>query len=167
MGGGRKIVSRVNHVRIYFKAPMKEIYTKLLQAGFCKDEKGTPSAITKWIHLDHRAILLRYNEVARGFMNYYSFVDNYSSIASVVNFTLLHSCAKTLARKFKLDSRASVFAKFGNKLTPQDKLTEGPQAMDKKKRPKLIEFAVASNYKKSKQFKEGTELRVDPLKVLD
>jgi len=143
MGDGRKIVSRVNHVRIYFKAPMKEIYTKLLQAGFCKDEKGTPSAITKWIHLDHRAILLRYNEVARGFMNYYSFVDNYSSIASVVNFTLLHSCAKTLARKFKLDSRASVFAKFGNKLTPQDKLTEIIQTANKKKKPKLIEFVIA------------------------
>lgn len=47
MADGRKIVSRVNHVRIYFKAPMKEIYSKLLQAGFCKDEKGTPSAITK------------------------------------------------------------------------------------------------------------------------
>lgn len=100
-------------------------------------------------------------------MNYYSFVDNYSSIASVVNFTLLHSCAKTLARKFKLDSRASVFAKFGTKLTPQDKLTEITRAVDKKKKPKLIEFAIAPNYKKSRQFKEGTEQKVDPLKALN
>lgn len=47
MADGRKIVSRVNHVRIFFKAPMKEIYADLQKAGFCKDDKGTPGAINK------------------------------------------------------------------------------------------------------------------------
>jgi len=59
-------------------------------------------------------------------MNYYSFVDNYSRLGgSVVNFMLVHSCAKTLALKYKLRSRKEVFKKFGKYLTPADELTLG------------------------------------------
>lgn len=52
-------------------------------------------------------------------MNYYSFVDNFAKLGgSVVNFMLVHSCAKTLALKFKLGSRKEVFKKFGKYLSP-------------------------------------------------
>lgn len=47
MMDGRKIVARVNHTRMYFQAPIREIYKDLLKAGFVKDEEGTPSALTK------------------------------------------------------------------------------------------------------------------------
>jgi len=116
--------------------------------------------------LDHRAIILRFNEIARGYAGYYSFVDNYGDIASVINFTLLHSCAKTLARKFNLNSRASVFAKFGKKLTPKDDLTKLVAATSKSKRPKLVEFLSIPNYKKTRQFKLSSGPLLDPLKVL-
>lgn len=35
---------------------------------------------------------------------------------------LVHSCAKTLAKKFKLRSRKEIFKKFGSTLAPKDEL---------------------------------------------
>jgi len=60
--------------------------------------------------------------VSRGLLNYYNFADNYGAVARIVQGLLLHSCAKTLARKFKLRSRAEAFAKFGKTLGPKDDL---------------------------------------------
>lgn len=97
---------------------------KLEKAGFIKTyttaegrTKIAPNAITKWIFLDHRSILLRYNAVIRGLLNYYSFVDNKIAFHSIVNFLIHHSCAKTIARKLNLPNRAQAFIKFGRYLT--------------------------------------------------
>lgn len=116
MKDGRKIISRVNHIRIWFNAPTAEIVVKLKEKGFLKPT-GETNAITKWIFLDHPTIILRYNAVSRGLWNYYSFVDNLSQIRSLIHYILLHSCAKTLARKYNLRSRAQAFKKFGKLLS--------------------------------------------------
>jgi hypothetical protein len=47
MANGKRIKARVNHTRVYFYAPMKEIYQDLVREGFCKNELGVPNAITK------------------------------------------------------------------------------------------------------------------------
>lgn len=52
----------------------------------------------------------------RGLINYYGFVDNKYSFHSIINLFIHHSCAKTLARKLNLPSRAQAFAKFGRYL---------------------------------------------------
>ena len=131
---------RISQVRPKLKAPIKEILEKLEMKGFIKrNDRGEmiPSAMNKWINLEHRDILIRYNWVIRGYMNYYSFVDNYSRLGgSVVNFMLVHSCAKTLALKYKLRSRKEVFKKFGKYLTPADELTQ----VSAKKMPLRIEY---------------------------
>jgi len=156
MGGGMRMVSRVNHERIHFFAPMKEIYQDLSKAGFCKDDGGTPSSIPKWIFMDHRGILLRYNSVVRGYLNYYSFVDNYHALVGMVKYTLLHSCAKTLARKFNLDSRAAVFSKFGEGLTPKDALSDLELASTKRRnKPKLLGFYLPKDGKKKNKRLQG------------
>jgi len=166
MADGRKIVSRVNHARIYFQAPIEEIYKELFKAGFTKDEKrGIPNAITKWIYLDHRSILLRYNEVARGYLNYYSFVDNYQAIVGMIKHTLLHSCAKTLARKFKLGSRASAFSKFGKDLSPKDEITTMEEIASRRRKPRNIGFHLPDSGCKTRKFSITTE-RKDPMDVL-
>ena len=68
--------------------------------------------------MEHREIIIGYNEVIRSYLNCYSFVDNYRRLGgSIVNHILVHSCAKTLAKKLKLRSRKEVFYKFGLKLT--------------------------------------------------
>jgi len=63
---------------------------------------------------------MRYNAVIRGLLNYYSFVDNRYSMNSLIKLFLRPSCAKTLARKFNLNSRAQVFKKFGPLLSFKD-----------------------------------------------
>lgn len=99
---------------------------------------------------------MRYNAVARGLANYYSFVDNYYAIVEMIRFTLLHSCAKTLAQKLNLGSRAAAFKKFGANLTPKDDLTELEKKTSKgRAQPRLIKFFLPDNYKKTRTFKTG------------
>lgn len=125
---GRLIKSRINEGRLYFYMPVTHIMSKLQEAGFIKtytDQTGVsklvPNAITRWIFLDHRSIILRYNAVIRGLINYYSFVDNKYSFHSIINLFIHHSCAKTLARKLNLLNRAQAFAKFQRYLSsPED-----------------------------------------------
>lgn len=168
MSDGRRVAARVNHTRVYLNAPMKEIFLDLRKAGFTKNDKGAPGAISKWVFLEHRAILLRYNAVARGYANYYSFVDNYRAIVSMIEYTLLHSCAKTLARKFGLGSRYAVFRRFGKGLTPRDDITEmEKQTAQRNNKHKPIEFFLPSTGKKVRQFKTGTGPTPDPLKVMN
>lgn len=65
-------------------------------------------------------MILRYNAVIRGLINYYDFVDNKYSFHPIVNLFLHHSCAKTLARKLNLPNRAQAFAKFGRYLATSE-----------------------------------------------
>lgn len=94
-------------------------------------------------------------------------MDNYDEIVRMVNFTLLHSCAKTLARKFNMGSRANVFAKFGKTLTPQDPLAQAEQAIAKrKKKPRMVSFHLPASYKKkTRDFKIGISY-TNPMEVL-
>ena len=115
---------RINQTpRLYFAAPIQEILNKLENCGFIKGYKNKSSrlipvdAITKLIYLDHQAIILRYNAIINGLLNYYSFVDNLSKFHQIIGYILRHSCAKTLARKFRLKSRARAFKKFGKNLS--------------------------------------------------
>ena len=48
-------------------------------------------------------------------------MDNYHRFHTIINYILKHSCAKTLARKFRLGSRAGAFKKFGSKLGTVEK----------------------------------------------
>lgn len=44
---GKKIKARINHVRVFFHAPIKRIIDRLQKAGFVKDTEGTPTALKK------------------------------------------------------------------------------------------------------------------------
>lgn len=126
---GRMEITRITQVNPKFHAPVQELLTKLEMNGFIKRAKSDsskliPKAQSKWIPLDHRSIILRYNMIIRGYSNYYSFVHNFEQIGgNIINHFLIHSCAKTLAQKWKLKSRRSVFQKFGPLLSPQDVFT--------------------------------------------
>lgn len=73
-------------------------------------------------------------------------VDNYHQFGHIVNFILRHSCAKTLARKFNLTTRAAAFRKFGFYLTVNFK---------KNNKPKSYSLAIPNNFRKKKVFKIG------------
>jgi len=156
----RQIKSIINNTRLYFYLPVSDILNKLKESGFIKEyiskngvKSLAPNAITKWIFLDHRSIIIRYNAVIIGFLNYYGFVDNQTALHSIINFFLHHSSAKTLARKLNLDNRAKVFKKFGRYLeTPY---VEGLSTV------KLITL----NKKNTKIISKYKTLKIDPFEV--
>lgn len=128
---GKLIYSRINN--IHFHLPYRQIIKSLTDKGFIKVKFVNlkkilmPFAITKWIFLDHRSILVKYNSVNNGLHNYFHFVDNIAKFGKIQYF-IHHSCAKTIARKYRLRSRAATFKKFGKFLaTPKSMSPELPQ----------------------------------------
>lgn len=67
------------------------------------------------------AIILLYNSVYRGIMNYYRFADNFNMLSTKVHYILKESCARLLAAKFNTKSQAKIFAEFGKDLKGRDK----------------------------------------------
>ena len=124
------LISRSNHVRysrmasmrrlrrnklgIRFEAPLDRIKKKFTNASFMKKGKSSPKFL--WLQHEHDQIILLYNSVLRGFLNYYSFVHNYARLVSYVEYILKQSCAKLLATKFSLGTMAQVYKKYGNNL---------------------------------------------------
>jgi Type II intron maturase/Reverse transcriptase (RNA-dependent DNA polymerase) len=163
----RKIKSRINQAipyggreRIYFYLPVQEMIKTFLDKGFLKKSPNglyLTNAITKWIFLDHRSIILRYNAVIRGLLNYYSFVDNKYCFHTLINLFLVHSCAKTIARKFRLGSRAGAFKKFGFHLkSPLEGKLKG------------ISLHIPKDYKKtSANLRKTVTLQYNPFEVLN
>jgi len=153
---GRTIPSRINQVRVNFLMPHHEIRSDLAKEGFLKNYrpggKLITNAITKWIFLNHREIIIKYNSIINGYLNYYSFVDNFHEFHTIINFILKHSCAKTLARKFRLGSRAGAFKKFGPNLATDDR--------------KPIALKIPASYIKLKKFNTTVDY-YNPLRYLD
>jgi hypothetical protein len=67
------------------------------------------------INQDHSDIIQLFNLQIRRILNSYSLVDNAKSLGFLVH-GLKHSCALTLALKYKLRYRSKVFKKFGKYL---------------------------------------------------
>lgn len=108
--------------RPQFLAPIDTIVSKLSNKKFCRRGlRGHPTRVGKFIHLELDVIIQQYLWVARGLLNYYSFVDNYARLRARVLYILLYSCALTFASKLKLGTLKKVFKKFGSQLKVQDK----------------------------------------------
>lgn len=111
--------------RVRLEAPINSIFEKGVENGFFKKTetgKFAPTYCGRLINLNHSDIIRFYNQKIRGMLNYYSFTDNKKSLGSFVH-GLRHSCALTLALKFKFRYRSKVFKKFGTKLAcPETKI---------------------------------------------
>lgn len=159
----KRIDSRINQVRVWFSAPMTEIMEKLEKQGFVKrfsnnPNTPVPNAITKFIFLDHKSIIERYNSIIRGYLNYYSPADNFYKFGSIVGYVLRHSAAKTLARKFNLRTRAGAFKKFGKNLGT---------TIEKNKGLKTYSLCIPQNFKNTRNFKITGGFLKDPLMALN
>lgn len=112
--------------QVIFYAPIKEIIKKLVTKGIFKwANKGRQIRGTRlgWmVNMDHTDIVKYYSQVVRGYWNYYSFADNLYNLRSLMWY-VRHSCALTLASKFKLRTAAQVYKKFGKSLAdPETKV---------------------------------------------
>lgn len=109
--------------KVGMHAPIRKLLNKLHANKFLKRNKYgvyKPTALRRMVNFDHADIIGYYNSVSRGMLNYYSFVDNYSRFGSIIKYLLLHSCALTLALKYKLRFKSKAFRRFGGKLKCKD-----------------------------------------------
>jgi hypothetical protein len=74
-----------------------------------------PKRKTAWVNLSLEEIVRKYNYLWRGILNYYSFAYNRSQL-NLIQYIIQHSAACTIMNKMRLNSRAQVFKKFGEKL---------------------------------------------------
>lgn len=114
-GQSQLVKAKSSQGAVKLKADMKAIITKLSSAGFC-DKLGTPTPRFQLYAINHNDIILIYNRVLRGIKNYFRFTDNYRTLAHLVQYILMQSCAKLLAAKLKLKTTKAVYRKFGKDL---------------------------------------------------
>lgn len=97
-------------------APKSGLLKKLLGEGFIKFKNDEPFSIAKrsYVHLDPDDIVLRYNAIKRGLVNYYRPVVNIR-VLSHIDYLLRLSLAKTLAQKYRTSMKAQ-FRKRGSSL---------------------------------------------------
>lgn len=117
----RRYRSRIPAAKLVLNIPLYKIVSKLEHQGICKVndwQQGLiiPTAKTAWLNLDLKTIVEKYNSILRGYRNFYSFANNFSRM-QLIQFIIQHSCAKTIMRKKKLNSRAQVFKKYGKNIT--------------------------------------------------
>lgn len=116
-GKGNKFKARVTS-RTRMFAPLEKLLQKSIDNNMfkrLKSGKVVPTALRRMVNYDHSDIIRFFNSKIRGILNYYSFVDNAKSLGILIH-GLKHSCALTLALKYKLRYRSKVFKKYGKYL---------------------------------------------------
>lgn len=132
--GQRRV--RGSNSRIILECPVNKIVTKLVDQGYAHKSDQKPKAITKWIYMKPEEIILRYNAVIRGYLNYYSFVNNRNMLQRIV-WILSFSAIFTFCRKWNISPR-KVFKKLGN----PPKYTKQVKAPTLKKGRKEVSYTL-------------------------
>lgn len=114
--GDTTFPSRVNR-RIRFTVDIISLFNNFVAGGFIKfsaNKSGglVPLAPRGLCNYSHSFILHYYNIKVKKLMDYYSFIPDRRPLFSVLRI-LNRSCAKTLAKKYKLGSTRRVYKKYG------------------------------------------------------
>jgi len=88
--------------------PTDLIFKKLNMVGLCT-RTGEPYPSAKWYNRDREKIVGLYNYHLVLLVNFYLFADNFTRFSNRIRWVMQHSCARLLARKHKLKTRAKVF----------------------------------------------------------
>ncbi|YP_008475019.1 hypothetical protein (mitochondrion) [Candida oxycetoniae] len=103
---------------LIFNAPMDLIKSKLINTGFLamKDHKHVGISRVSWISLKPQQIIYLANSVIKGYINYYTFVHNRSTIVTYIFYIIKDVVLRTLAHKYSLTTRTKVYSKFGSNI---------------------------------------------------
>lgn len=101
---GRK--SRIAASSIIMNAPLQTLMDKLGKNKFIKIKKDklSPQAVLDLTPLPVKDLILHYRSILSGVMNYYSFVDNRTSLRRIY-LLLKESLAKTICFKEKINMK--------------------------------------------------------------
>lgn len=124
---------------ILMRAPIAKILTKLNQKKIISivNKKFKALPLKMLSALPTRDIILRFNSMASGVFNYYSFVDNRGKL-SLIYVLIRRSLIKTLKYKLKIN-QTEFLKKFGDKITLKFKI---------KSTIKSVQF-IKPNFKKN------------------
>lgn len=141
-GKGVTLKTRITP-RVSMHAPIEKLMSKAATQGFLvrKGNSFKATALRRLVNMAHADIIAYYNAVIRGIMNYYSFADNRKSLGSLIH-GLKHSCALTLALKFKLRHRSKVFKRFGRTLKCPETGAELKLPATFARKPELQKFST-------------------------
>ena len=146
---------RVPNSNIIALAPIEKLLKKLSEQGMCKirnfrnrDVRSTSKSA--WVNMPVEDIVLRYNLVWQGILNYYSFAYNRSQL-NFIQYLLEDGLARTLANKLKLKRRAKVFKKFGKPIKIKYTVikTKGEEPEERE-----IAFRLEKNLKRLNRYKK-------------
>nr|YP_009710020.1 hypothetical protein [Coleochaete scutata]QFU80125.1 hypothetical protein [Coleochaete scutata] len=114
--GIEKTVKVLRGNRVYLKADLKKVITRLSQKGYC-DGGGSP--LPNFAHLQEPqgTAIQKVSWILNGLASYYHLAENKRHFVSRINYILRFSLAKLFAAKFKLRSMAKVFAIAGKDLS--------------------------------------------------
>jgi hypothetical protein len=105
-------------MRMRIEIPVDELLKRLLDNKFIKlNDSGEPISTARkdLVNFEHHEIVTFYNHRIQGLFNFYSFAANLNSLRSIFSMLQL-SCALTMALKYKLRTKRSVFKRFGHHL---------------------------------------------------
>lgn len=97
----------ISHVSLIVAIDKERIINRLIEARIIKKKKnqyyGTRKA--EWSVLDPHEIIEKYNQIIRGYMNYYCINLTYPSELNFIHYLLKYSCMHTLANKYNCSLR--------------------------------------------------------------
>jgi len=115
----KKNVLTRNVKNIRLTASIEKVTKKLADSGFLKENEPSPKFL--WMQESKDSIILLYNSVYRGIIQYYRFVDNFNDLSSKVHYILKSSCVKLLAAKYSAKTSSKIYSTFGKNLKGKDK----------------------------------------------
>jgi group II intron reverse transcriptase/maturase len=115
----KKNVLTRNVRNLRLTAPIDRVTKKLTVNGFMMNNSPHPKFV--WMQESKDAIILLYNSVYRGIIEYYRFADNFNNLSSKIHYILKNSCARLLSAKFKTKTQGGIYTKFGKNLKGADK----------------------------------------------
>lgn len=102
---------------LLMSAPVPKLVDKAVDKGLLKIKNGrwTPLPMKMLIPLEDSDIILRFNTIIRGILNYYSFVDNRQRL-SKLSYIVKESLKKTLSLKHRI-SKKVFMSKYGKSIS--------------------------------------------------
>ena len=104
----------ISHVNLIINPDRDRILKKLTESRFIKKKRnqyfGTRKA--EWSTLDPQLIIEKYNEIIRGYINYYCINVTYPSELNFYHYLFKYSCIHTLANKYNTSTR-KIIRRFG------------------------------------------------------
>jgi hypothetical protein len=110
----KSYTQRVGSHSVYIRFDRTRVLKRLEEAQFIQKRKGTWIGRRKppWTILGPDQIIEKYNEIIRGYLNFYGPVTTYSLDVEYIWYLLTYSCLHTLANKYNTTLRG-IIKKYG------------------------------------------------------